>query len=134
MPRLVLAIISSTIEEAALVIIVLWGLPELGIHIPVPGLVAIMVVWLAISVIIYRIGSHALQKKIMAGLPHMTGTRGKVVSPLSPEGLVRIRGELWAAKSNGGEIQSGEKITVVEQENLKLVVRKSDSIPEADDA
>ena len=123
--RLIIAIISTLLEEAALVVIVLLGLPRLGIHIPLPGLIALMVLWLAWSVIIYRMGSVALRKKPIISLPDMVGSRGKVVSPLVPEGLVRIKAELWMAKSAGGEIDVGAKVIVVEQDGLKLVVRKS---------
>ena len=123
--RLIIAIISTLLEEAALVVIVLLGLPRLGIHIPLPGLIALMAVWLAWSVIIYRIGSSALRKKPLISLPDMVGSRGKVVSPLVPEGLVRIKAELWMAKSADGEIDVGAKVIVVEQDGLKLVVRKS---------
>jgi len=113
------------LEEAALVVIVLLGLPRLGIHIPLPGLIALMVLWLAWSVIIYRIGSSALRKKPIISLPDMVGSRGKVVSPLVPEGLVRIKAELWMAKSADREIDVGAKVIVVEQDGLKLVVRES---------
>ena len=53
--RLILAIFSTLLEEAALVAIVLWGLPQLGIHIPLGVLIAVMVVWGAFSVFAYRI-------------------------------------------------------------------------------
>ena len=122
--RLILAIISTLLEEAALAIIVLLGLPRLGIHIPLPGLIALMVVWLAWSVIIYRMGSVALRRKPLISLPDMVGSRGKVVSPLVPEGLVRIKGELWVAKAAVRELDVGAQVIVVEQDGLKLVVRK----------
>jgi len=50
-----------------------------------------------------------------------------VVSPLDPDGLVRIRGELWVAESATGRMDTGEEIVVVGQEGLKLVVDKSSS-------
>jgi len=125
--RLIIAIISTLLEEAAIVVVVLYGLPQLGITIPLPGLIALMVVWLAWSVIIYRIGSRALRRKPYDILPHMAGCKGKVVSPLAPEGLVRIKGELWMATSAGGVLSLGEKIVVVEQDGLKLVVRQDSS-------
>jgi membrane-bound ClpP family serine protease len=109
-------------EEAALVVIVLWGLPQIGIRIPVAGLITVMVIWCAISVIIYRIGSRALRRKPLDLLPNMVNVKGKVVSPLDPEGLVRIKGELWVAKSAGGKIDTGEVVTVIGQEGLKLNV------------
>ncbi len=125
--RLIFAIFSTLLEEAALVVIVLWGLPELGIHIPLAGLIALMAAWGAYSVISYRIGSRALRKEVVAGLPAMVGTRGRVVSPLAPKGLVRIKGELWGATSSGANIDAGEEVVVVGQDGLRLVVDKNSS-------
>ena len=122
--RLVLAIVSTLLEETALVVIVLLGLPRLGILIPLAGLIALMVAWGAYSVTTYRIGSRALRRKPVVGLPTMVGCKGKVVSPLVPEGLVKIKGELWVAKSTSGRIDIGEKVTVVGQDGLKLDVGK----------
>ena len=112
--RLVWAIISTSLEEAALVLIVLWGLPRLEIRIPLLGLIALMVAWGAYSIMTYRRGSQALKKKLVEGV---------VVSPIVPEGLVRIKGELWQAKSASGKIETGEEVTVVGQDGLKLIVR-----------
>ncbi len=123
--RLIWAIISNLFEEAALAVIVLLGLPKLGIRIPLPGLIALMAAWAAFSVFIYRLGSRALMRKPVVSLPDMVSSRGKVVSPLDSEGLVRIKGELWVAKSASGRMDTGEEVTVVGQEGLKLVVRKS---------
>lgn len=60
----------------------------------------------------------------MIGLPGMVGCKGRVASPLIPQGLVRIKGELWIAKSTSGNIDAGEEVIVVEQDGLKLVVAK----------
>jgi membrane-bound serine protease (ClpP class) len=122
--RLILAIFSTLLEEAALVVIMLWGLPQLGGEMPLGGLIAVMVVWGVIAVFIYRMGSRALKRKPVVGMPTMVGGRGKVVSPLTPEGLIRVKGELWEAKSAGDKIDNGEEVTVVGQDGLKLIVRK----------
>ena len=123
--RLIWAIFSTLLEEAAIVAIMLWGLPYLGIrNFPLAGLIALMVAWGAYSVIIYRRGSRALKKEPLSGLPDMVGSQGEVVSPLAPEGLVRIKGELWQAKSAGGGMDTGEEVMVVGQDGLKLIVRK----------
>jgi len=116
--RLILGIISTLLEEAAIVVIVLWGLPKIDVHIPLAGLIALMVVWGAYSVITYRAGSRALRKKPLISLPDMVGSKGEVVSPLAPEGLVRIKGELWIAKSARGKIKSGGEVVVVGQDRL----------------
>ena len=125
MARLILAVISTILEEAAIVVIVLWGLPQIRIQIPLWGLIALMVVWGAYSVFTYQLGSRALRRKQMVGLPDMVGGRGEVISPLAPEGMVRIKGELWVAKSASGEMEAGGEVIVVRQDGLKLVVRES---------
>jgi len=126
--RLIWSIVSNLLEEAALVVIVLWGLPELGIqNFPLAGLIALMAAWGAYSVITYRIGSRALRKKAVAGLPAMVGTKGKVVSRLAPKGMVRIKGELWGATSSGTNVDVGEEVVVVGQNGLRLVVDKDSS-------
>lgn len=123
--RLVFAIISTLLEGAALVVIVLLVLPRFGIYLPLPGLLTLVAVWAVIAVIVYRIGSRALRKRPTVGLPAMVGSRGKVVTPLAPEGMVRIKGELWEAKSAHGNIDTGEKVLVVGQDGLRLIVGKN---------
>ena len=122
--RLILAVVTTVLQEAALVAIILWGLPQLDIHIPRGGLIAIMLAWAANAVFFYLIGSRALKRKPFAGLGSMVGNKGKVVRPLDPDGLIRIGDELWEAKSASGQMDVGEWVTVVEQDGLKLMVTK----------
>jgi membrane-bound ClpP family serine protease len=124
--RLVLAIISTILEEAALAVIVLVGLPQLNINIPVAVLALMMVVWAVIAVAIYQVGSRALRRKPAAGLEAMVGSRGKVVKPLNPEGMVRIKGELWQAKSDGHQIEVGGEVVVIGREGSRLIVHPID--------
>ena len=126
--RLILSITSTILEEAAIVAIVLWGLPRWNIRIPLWGLIIIMAAWAAYSIFTHRAGSRALKRKPPTGLLNMIGCKGKVISPLAPEGLVRINGELWKASSAAGEMAQGEEITVVGQDRLKLIVCKGSSL------
>ncbi len=120
--RLIMAILSTMLEEAALVAIVLVGLPELDISIPLAGLIALMVGWATVSVFTYRMGSRALRRRPMAGIETIIGSKGKVVSPLAPEGLIRIHAELWRAKSTGSRIDVGEEVIVLERDGGRLIV------------
>jgi len=122
--RLILAIVGTLLEEAALAALILWGLPLLGIHLPLAVLIVLMAALVAFAVVTYRLGSRALKKKPVVGLSDMVGSKGRVVSRLDPEGLVRIKGELWESKSAGRRINAGEEVTVVGQEGLKLIVRR----------
>jgi membrane-bound serine protease (ClpP class) len=68
-------------------------------------------------------GSRALRRKPILALPHMIGSRGRVVRDLKPEGLVRIKGELWVARSSDGDVEEGTEVLVEGQNSLKLDVR-----------
>ncbi len=124
--RLIMAIISTGLEEVALVLLWRWGLPYLGIYLPLPVLIAVMVVWAAYAVVSFMLVTCSLKKAALAGLPAMVGCCGKVVKPLNPQGMVKIASELWGAECTGGEIESGAAVQVVGQEGLKLIVRKID--------
>ena len=124
--RLIIAIVSTVLEEVALVVIWRWGLPQLGIHLPLYVLIIAMVIWAIYAVTTFWLVTRTLKKKAVVGLPNMIGGRGKVVSPLTPEGQVMIKSELWGAKSIGANVEIGEEVVVVGQDGLKLIVRKPD--------
>ena len=121
--RLIMAVLSNLLIEAVIVVVILWGLPRLDIHLPVYGLVLICVAFLIYAVISYNIGSRTLRKKPVPGFTTMVGVEGQVVIRLAPEGLVRIEGELWNARSENGPIDVGTDVVVVGQNGLKVVVR-----------
>ena len=122
--RLILAVITTTLEEIAIYSIWRWALPEFDIYLPVSALIGMMVGWGIFSVSLFILTSRILKKQVPAGLPSMIGTRGRVTSSLSPEGMVRIKGELWAAKSNEGNLAIGDEVEVVGEDGLKLLVDK----------
>ena len=123
--RLILAVVSTILEEAALAIIVLVGLPELGIKLHLAVLIVLMLAWAVVTILNYRAGSRALKRQPVAGLGTMVGSRGRVVKPLQPEGLIKVGGELWQAKSVGADIDSGNEVIVVGQDRKILIVRHS---------
>ena len=124
--RLVVAIVSTLMELTVIAFGILWGLPRLGVNIPywslVTILIPVMILWIMYSVFIYRKGSLALNRSQPVGMQNMIGTKGVVVKPLAPEGMVSIRSELWQARSEEGKIKAGTRIIVTGQERLKLVV------------
>ena len=54
----------------------------------------------------------------------MLGANGTVAGPLNPEGMVKIRGELWRAETEEGSLETGEEVVVVREKGLTLTVRK----------
>ncbi len=122
--RLILAIVSTSVEEVAIVAIWRWLLPEFGIELPLSVLIGVMAAWVAFSVSLFVFTTRVLKRQTVVGLPTMIRSKGKVASPLAPEGFVRIKGELWGATSGEGNVDTGEEIEVVGEDGLKLVVRR----------
>lgn len=70
---------------------------------------------------------RARRRKPEAGREELVGAVGKVVEELDPEGVIKVRGELWKAVSrDGGRIPVGERVKVVEVRGLTLIVEKTE--------
>ncbi len=123
--RLVLTIISMTMEQLAIWLVWRYLLPEWDINLSVGVLVGIMAGWLVIGAGIFIITTRALQKRVPAGFHTMVGMVGKAVTRLAPEGMVKIKGELWRARAEGAAIEVNEGVQVVGEDGLTLFVRKA---------
>jgi membrane-bound ClpP family serine protease len=121
--RLLLAIISTAAEETGLLVLGLWILPRIKVNIPWPVILLVMLAWLGWSVFTYRKGSKALSHKPVPGMAGMVGSIGIAVQSLQPDGMVRIKGELWHCRSDSGDIKTGATVKVIKQDGLKLVVQ-----------
>ncbi len=122
--RLIVAIITTLLDDILILLLLFVGLPYLGIHLPLALIIALALLWVGFAVFLYLVGGKVLKKKPLAGFTDMVNTRGTVAHALNPDGMVKIKGELWSAKSEGEPIDKNEEIIVVGQDNLKLIVRK----------
>ena len=100
----------------------LWLLPRWGVTIPIWGLILLMFLFGIYEVISYWIGIRALARKPVISLQAMIGCHGRAVTPITSEGYVQIKGELWRALSAGPNIDEGSQIVVVEVNRLTLFV------------
>ena len=63
----------------------------------------------------------------------LIGQTALVVTPLEPNGSVRIAGEVWTAESfDGVHVQAGEQVVVVAIDGVTLSVRRADDAPAND--
>ena len=122
--RLIMTIFTNLLYEAIIVALLIWGLPRLGIHIPLYGITLICLAFLIYAVVLFIIGSRTLRKKPLPGFTTMVGLEGQVVSRLAPDGILRIEGELWNARAENSTIEVGSEVIVVRQYGLKLAVRR----------
>ena len=62
-------------------------------------------------------------RKPNTGVEGMIGLSGKTLEILNPYGQVKIRGEIWNAKSLEGVVNKGEKVKILDVEGLEVLVR-----------
>ena len=61
--------------------------------------------------------------RVKMGAETLIGAGAEVVTPCRPEGQVRIQGELWRARCEGGA-DPGDAVRVVERNGLTLRVER----------
>jgi membrane protein implicated in regulation of membrane protease activity len=117
------AIITTLLEQAALVAVVLWLLPMAGINIPLWGLISLVAALGVYASVTYRLGRKTLAREPI--LSPGVGSRGRTTTLISPTGYVRVNGELWPASSES-KIGAGEEVSVAGMEGMTLLVRPAD--------
>jgi membrane-bound ClpP family serine protease len=123
--RLILAILSTAAQEAAIWVIWEILLPHYGANWPWQALAAVMTVWAAFGTWLFIFTTNIINKRAEAGLTSMVGITGEVTDALNPEGQIKIKGERWRAISEEGEIETGEEVVVVAERRLLLTVRRA---------
>ncbi len=119
---LIFNIVTGLLKGAVLLSIVFWLLPLWGIIIPIWGLILIFVAFLTYEIVTFRFGKSALARKPMIWSEAMVGRCGKAATSLTPDGYVKVDGELWHAVSSDININEGEDLVVVEMDRQTLRV------------
>ena len=94
-----LIVLASLLDDAAVLALIFLGMWFFHVKITWP---VIVVVALAIGVfilIMHRAVIPSLRRRKVIGAEGMIGLAGKVVRPLSPDGVIKVGGEYWQAKS-----------------------------------
>lgn len=73
------------------------------------------------ALVVYS-GWRAMRRPVVTGLEAMVGAHGEVVTDLNPEGLIRLRGELWPAEAPQ-PVSRGQRVEVTAVKGAKLSVR-----------
>jgi len=81
----------------------------------------IMAAWLIKDALLYPVCKHAFENSHPVESMKLVGLEAETVSNLSPEGLVRVNGELWTARApDGTTIPAGQRIRIIDAEGLVL--------------
>jgi membrane-bound serine protease (ClpP class) len=81
-------------------------------------------------VFLLGLGLRAQRRKPTTGQEGLIGAIGETVDQLSPDGTIRIHGELWKATSNAGKIPKNTQVRIVSVKDLKLTVEPNTSTKE----
>ena len=89
------------------------------------GAVICFAAWLVKDCILYPWLRSAYEVSPLTGSKALIGYKGIAESHLSPEGFVRVRGELWQAVATPADrkIASGIKVEIVDAQGMKVFVR-----------
>lgn len=112
-------------DEVIVGIFIFLILPGVGIEIPLWAGLPLMLLLLAKDFLIapFVLGGGA-DKRPETGPESLMGRTALVVEDLSPEGVVKIDGELWKARCLNGTAKAGEGVRVVSVRGTKVLVER----------
>ncbi len=121
---LVYATVSSVLEMALLLGVLLWLLPSLCIVAPRGVVAAAVLALVSVNVVLTYLNLKAIGLRPVRS-PDVGG-RVLVVRSLTPRGYVRVGNELWPAECDCGLVERGRTVSIVRIERLHLIVEPVD--------
>ena len=112
------------LDEAIVIVGILLILHFLGIQITLPIKISAGIIFVIVVFIRHVAVIPSFHKKVVTGREGMIGEQGRVVKPLTPVGVITIRGESWSAKSVDDSIEADENVEIVGLEGLTLRVKR----------
>ncbi len=117
-----LKVLVLLLDEVIVVALIFWALHFWDVRIP---LWITLLVALPVAVLVFIIHIKVIpsfHRKQTTGREGMIGLEGRVVQPLTPVGVIYIKGENWKAKSVGDDIEVDVDVEVAGIEGLTLRV------------
>lgn len=66
------------------------------------------------------------RRRVQTGAEGLVGEAAAVIEACDPEGSVRLRGEIWRARSAGADAEPGTEVSIVAVNGLTLEVEPRD--------
>lgn len=116
---ILLTAIVEIIIAIVITIILIINFPGYAVVI-ILAVIGILILYLWIRYYIYKpvIHHHAIDPR-----DEIMGQMGVAITDLTPRGQVKIRREVWSARSMTGSIVAGTKIEVIEMDGIHLIVK-----------
>jgi len=116
-------VLASLLDDAAIALLVLLILWSLKIPISLPVIIFLVLLFIVTVFIMHRLVIPALHKKVTTGSEGMIGLKGDVIEPLAPDGVIRVSGEYWKARSVDENIAVGQQVEIVGLDGFILKVK-----------
>ena len=109
---------------------VLYGFHQ-WFELPVWAAAAVMLLVIAKDAVLYPFLRSAYEVNVKTGVEQLIGQNAVAEQDLSPQGLVRIRGELWGARLSDREqrVPAGSTVRVESGKGLTLIVSAPETEP-----
>ncbi|MFC2035891.1 NfeD family protein [Chloroflexota bacterium] len=114
------------LDEVAVIVVILLILHFVGIQITLPIKIGAGIIFVIFVLLRHVLVIPSFHRKQVTGREGMIGEQGKVVEPLTPVGVITIKGEYWSAKSIDGNIEADENVEIIRLEGLTLRVKRKD--------
>lgn len=118
---IVLIALLDDVAALVLIFLVLW---YFRVEIPLSAMIVIGLVLGTSIFVLHRAVIPSLRRRRVTGAEGMIGLVGEVVKSLKPDGVIKVGGEYWQAKSLDGDIETGEDVEILGIDRLNLEVKR----------
>lgn len=103
------------------------GTPEFQ-RVSIPLVVVSGLIMAGVFLAVLNFALRARRRPVAVGTEALVGRVGEVRTPLTPQGMIHVSGELWSAvlEDAGERLEAGEKVVVLSVEGMRLTVRPSE--------
>jgi membrane-bound ClpP family serine protease len=119
-----LVIFVALLDDLAVALVLLLVLWLLKVPISAGVIALLAVFFVGLAFIMHRGVIPVLRRPVATGVESMIGLEAKVTKPLTPEGLVMVNGECWAAECRGEHASVGETVRIVAVTGLRVTVKR----------
>lgn len=119
----VLKALLSMTAKVSVTLLVWFLLPYFGIDLHWGVLAGVLAVLSAAAVFTYRAINFAPGREPSGGRESLIGATATALTCLEPDGVVRLSGENWSARSPNGRVKAGDDVVIVSCRGLRLTVR-----------
>ncbi|ASJ05059.1 MULTISPECIES: NfeD family protein [Thermococcus] len=121
--RNILKLLALMADEIIVGILLFAVLPRMGVGIPLwAGLLVIAVLLAKDFLIAPFVLGGGVDRRPETGPEGLVGRMALVVEDLSPEGVVKLDGELWKAECLNGSARRGELVRITSVKGTKVLV------------